>query len=170
MSTTTPFDPFRSIDRTFDRLLGEGLRGASASGSIMPMDLYRSGESFIAHIDLPGVDPSSIDIDVEDRTLTVRAERRAPEAEGAQWLSRERPTGTFARQLSLGRGLALDRIEADYRDGVLSLTIPVAEEAKPRRITVSHAGGQGGGDARRIESSDAQSSGQQQNSEAHASA
>ena len=68
MSTTT-FDPFRSIDRTFDRLLGEGLRGASATGSIMPMDLYRSGESFVAHIDLPGVDPSTIDIDVEDRTL-----------------------------------------------------------------------------------------------------
>ncbi|MGO4597621.1 Hsp20/alpha crystallin family protein [Terrabacter sp. 2RAF25] len=159
MSTTT-FDPFRSIDRTFDRLLGEGLRGASTSGSIMPMDLYRSGESFIAHIDLPGVDPSSIDIDVEDRTLTVRAERQPPEAEGAQWLSRERPTGTFARQLSLGRGLALDRIQADYRDGVLSLTIPVAEEAKPRRITVSHAGSRGdGNDARRtIESSEAQAS------------
>ncbi|NUO91149.1 MAG: Hsp20/alpha crystallin family protein [Dermatophilaceae bacterium] len=162
--STTPFDPFRSIDRTFDRLLGEGLRGASASGSIMPMDLYRSGESFIAHIDLPGVDPSSIDIDVEDRTLTVRAERRSPEAEDAQWLSRERPTGTFARQLSLGRGLALDRIEADYRDGVLSLTIPVAEEAKPRRITVSHAGSQGSDDSRRIESSEAQ------RAEEHASA
>ena len=137
MSTTT-FDPFRSIDRTFDRLLGEGLRGASATGSIMPMDLYRSGESFVAHIDLPGVDPSTIHIDVEDRTLTVRAERTSPDAEGAQWLSRERPTGTFARQLSLGRGLALDRIQADYRDGVLSLNIPVAEEAKPRKISVSH--------------------------------
>lgn len=156
MSTTT-FDPFRSIDRTFDRLLGEGLRGASTSGSIMPMDLYRSGESFIAHIDLPGVDPSSIDIDVEDRTLTVRAERQPPEADGDQWLSRERPTGTFARQLSLGRGLALDRIQADYRDGVLSLTIPVAEEAKPRRITVSHAGSQTDGDdsPRTLESSEA---------------
>ena len=106
----------------------------------MPMDLYRSGETFVAHIDLPGVDPESIAIDVEDRTLTLRAERTAPEAENAQWLSRERPSGTFARQLSLGRGLALDRIEADYRDGVLTLTIPVAEEAKPRRINVSHGG------------------------------
>ncbi|MBC9820679.1 Hsp20/alpha crystallin family protein [Terrabacter sp. MAHUQ-38] len=138
MSTST-FDPFRSLDRTFDRLLGDSLR-STAGGAIMPMDLYRSGESFVAHIDLPGVDPGSIDIDVEDRTLTVRAERTAPEEEGAQWLSRERPTGTFARQLSLGRGLALDRIEADYRDGVLSLTIPVAEEAKPRKISVSHGG------------------------------
>jgi HSP20 family protein len=137
MSTTT-FDPFRTFDRTFDRLLGDGLR--SGAGSVMPMDLYRSGESFVAHIDLPGVDPSSIDIDVEDRTLTVRAERPSPEVEGAQWLSRERPAGTFARQLSLGRGLALDRIEADYRDGVLTLTIPVAEEARPRKISVSHSG------------------------------
>jgi HSP20 family protein len=139
MSTTT-FDPFRStFDRTFDRLFTDGLR--SSAGAVMPMDLYRSGENFVARIDLPGVDPSSIDIDVEDRTLTVRAERPAPEVEGAQWLSRERPTGTFARQLSLGRGLALDRIEADYRDGVLTLVIPVAEEAKPRKISVSHGGG-----------------------------
>jgi HSP20 family protein len=136
MSTTT-FDPFRGLDRTFDRLFNDPMR-STAGGAIMPMDLYRSSESFVAHIDLPGVDPGSIDIDVEDRTLTVRAERTAPEAEGAQWLSRERPAGTFARQLSLGRGLALDRIEASYRDGVLSLTIPVAEEAKPRKISVSH--------------------------------
>lgn len=148
MSTTT-HDPFRAFDRTFDRLFAEGMRSPSGStGAVMPMDLYRSGERFVAHIDLPGVDPESIDIDVEDRTLTVRAERSAPEADDAQWLSRERPSGTFARQLSLGRGLALDRIEADYRDGVLTLTIPVAEEAKPRRIAVSH-----GGSSRAIESS-----------------
>ena len=142
MSTTTSHDPFRTLDRTFERLFADGLRNPSgaAAGSVMPMDLYRSGETFVAHIDLPGVDPESIDIDVEDRTLTVRAERSAPEADNAQWLSRERPSGTFARQLSLGRGLALDRIEADYRDGVLTLTIPVAEEAKPRRINVSHGG------------------------------
>jgi len=139
--STTPHDPFRALDRTFDRLFNEGLRSpSSAAGAVMPMDLYRSGETFVAHIDLPGVDPESIAIDVEDRTLTLRAERTAPEAENAQWLSRERPSGTFARQLSLGRGLALDRIEADYRDGVLTLTIPVAEEAKPRRINVSHGG------------------------------
>lgn len=149
--STTAHDPFRTLDRLF----GETLRGSAtgSAGAVMPMDLYRSGETFVAHIDLPGVDPESIDIDVEDRTLTVRAQRNAPEADDAQWLSRERPSGTFARQLSLGRGLALDRIEADYRDGVLSLTIPVAEEAKPRRISVSH-GGSGGGSQRRIESGD----------------
>ncbi|MDT0213978.1 Hsp20/alpha crystallin family protein [Rothia sp. ARF10] len=148
--STTAHDPFRTLDRLF----GETLRGSAGSaGAVMPMDLYRSGETFVAHIDLPGVDPGSIDIDVEDRTLTVRAQRNAPEADDAQWLSRERPSGTFARQLSLGRGLALDRIEADYHDGVLSLTIPVAEEAKPRRISVSHSGS-GGGSQRRIESAD----------------
>ena len=141
MSTTT-FDPFRGLDRTFDRLFNDSLRG-TAGGAIMPMDLYRSGESFVAHIDLPGVDPGSIDIDVEDRTLTIRAQRAPAAVEGAQWLSRERPTGTFARQLSLGTGLALDQISAEYRDGVLALTIPVAEEAKPRKISVSHSTDQG---------------------------
>lgn len=130
----TRFDPFREMDRIFN----DSLRGTA--GAVMPMDLYRAGETFVALIDLPGADPSTIDIDVEDRTLTVRAERRAVEAEGAKWLSHERVTGTFARQLALGSGLALDRIEADYSDGVLKLTIPVAEEAKPRKITVSHAG------------------------------
>jgi HSP20 family protein len=132
--TTTTIDPFRQMDRLFS----ETLRGAGSS--VMPMDLYRDGETFVARVDLPGVDPSSIDIDVEERTLTVRAQRPAESVDGAKWLSRERTTGTFARQLSLGSGLALDRIRADYRDGVLTLTIPVAEEAKPRKISVSHSG------------------------------
>lgn len=132
--TTTTFDPFRQMDR----LLTETLRGPSSS--VMPMDLYRDGETFVARVDLPGVDPSSIDIDVEERTLIIRAQRPAENVDGAKWLSRERTTGTFARQLSLGTGLALDKIEADYRDGVLSVTIPVAEEAKPRKVSVSHSG------------------------------
>lgn len=131
MSTPT-FDPFREIDR----LLGGTARGQSALA--MPMDLYREGEQFIAAVDLPGVDPASIDIDVEDRTLTIRAERRHQVGQ-VDWLTRERPTGTFARQLTLGHGLATHRISADYVDGVLTLTIPVAEEAKPRKITVNHA-------------------------------
>lgn len=131
------FDPFREMDRFFT----DSLRGPASA--VMPMDLYRSGEKFIALIDLPGADPGTIDIDVEDRTLTVRAERRSVDVEDAKWLSHERVTGTFARQLALGSGLALDRIEADYRDGVLTLTIPVAEEAKPRKITVSHGASTG---------------------------
>ncbi len=130
MVKMTALDPFREIER----LLGTAMRQAPSAVAI-PMDLYRSGDdAFVAKIDLPGVDPGSIDIDVDDRTLTVRAERRPEEA---QWLVRERPTGTFARQLTLGRGLATDRIEASYTDGVLTLTIPVAEESKPRKIQVS---------------------------------
>jgi HSP20 family protein len=107
----------------------------------MPMDLFRTGETFVAKVDLPGVDPSTIDVDVEDRTLTIRAERREQADDDVQWLSHERPSGTFARQLTLGYGVALDRISADYSDGVLTLTIPVAEEAKPRKIAVNHTGG-----------------------------
>lgn len=133
----TQFDPFRDLDR----IMSSAFRSPSATG--MPMDLYRSGEEFVANIDLPGVDPASIDIDVEDRTLTIRAERHTDLTDDVQWLSHERPSGTFARQLTLGYGVAPDKIEADYTDGVLTLRIPVAEEAKPRKISVSHrAGGQ----------------------------
>lgn len=131
---TTTFDPFREMDRALS-----ALRSPAPAG--MPMDLYRTAENFIARIDLPGADPETIDIDVEERTLTVRAERRATEGEDVQWLARERPSGTFARQLTLGYGVAADRIEADYADGVLTLSIPVAEEAKPRKIEVNLGSG-----------------------------
>jgi HSP20 family protein len=133
---TTRFNPFGEMDR----LLSDVMRSPAAAP--MPMDLYRHNEQFVAHIDLPGVDPSSIDVDVEDHTLTIRAERAARQGEDLQWLSRERPSGTFARQLTLGHGVATDRIEAEYTDGVLTLVIPVAEEAKPRKISVSHRQGQ----------------------------
>ena len=129
------FDPFREMDRWFSDV------ARTPASAAMPMDLYRAGEAFVARIDLPGVDPSSIDIDIEDRTLTIRADRRPEAGEtDQQWLVRERPTGTFARQLTLGHGVALDRIQADYSDGVLNLTIPVAEEARPRKISVNHSG------------------------------
>ena len=134
MATPSSFDPFRDLDRW----LTNGLVRTPASVG-MPLDLYRKGESFVAHIDLPGVDPATIDVDVEDRTLTVRAERPARDEDGVQWLAHERPSGSFARQLTLGYGLALDRISATYTDGVLTLTIPVAEEAKPRKIEVVHS-------------------------------
>ena len=129
----TRYDPFRDLDQML-----ASMRQAPTSPG-MPLDQDRAGEAFVAKFDLPGVDPSSIDIDVDDRTLTVRAERTATAGE-VQWLSHERPSGTFARQLTLGSGLALDKIEADYADGVLTLTIPVAEEAKPRKIQVAHTG------------------------------
>lgn len=129
------FDPFREMDR----FVNEFTR--TPNTNVMPMDLYRDGDVFTARVDLPGVDPSSIDVDVEERTLTIRAERKADGAkEGRAWLVRERGAGTFARQLSLGQGLALDKITAGYSDGVLELTIPVAEQSKPRRIQVSHTG------------------------------
>ena len=131
----TAFDPFRDLDR----MLAGTLR--TPASAAMPMDLYRTGDRFVAHVDLPGVDPSSIDVDIEDRTLTIRAERREQVDGDVQWLSHERPSGTFARQLTLGYGVASSAIEADYSDGVLTLTIPVAEEAKPRKIAVSHTGG-----------------------------
>ncbi|MDO5700119.1 MAG: Hsp20/alpha crystallin family protein [Bowdeniella nasicola] len=130
----TRYDPFREMERLMNTTMRQG---PLAPG--MPLDLYRDGDRFVAEIDLPGVDPSSIDIDIEDRTLTIRAERRSVSGEGLEWLTHERPTGTFARQIGLGLGVAPDRIEADYADGVLTLTIPVAEEAKPRKIQVSHS-------------------------------
>ena len=126
------FDPFREMDR----LLGDVTR--TPASVAMPMDLYRTGDDFVAHIDLPGVDPDSIDIDMDGATVTIRAERKTPVDGDAQWLVRERAAGTFARQLTLGRGLATDKISADYSDGVLTLTIPVAETAKPRKISVAH--------------------------------
>jgi HSP20 family protein len=130
----TRFDPFAEMDR----LLGQMFTSERASAA-MPMDLYRVGDHYVLHVDLPGVDPGSIDVNVEDRTLTIRAQRSSASEEGdAQWLTRERAVGTYARQLTVGRGLALDHITATYTDGVLTLTIPVAEEAKPRKITVSH--------------------------------
>lgn len=124
------YDPFRD----FERMFSSALPRPNVPG--MPMDLTRTGDEYVAELDLPGVDPESIDIDIDDRTLTIRAERRAREGD-IEWLSKERPTGTFARQLTLGHGVAVDRIKADYSGGVLTLTFPVAEEAKPRKITVN---------------------------------
>ena len=130
----TRHDPFQEMDR----LLGQMFAAERASAT-MPMDLYRSGDHYVLLVDLPGVDPGSIDVNVEDRTLTIRARRTtATEAPDAQWLAHERAVGTYARQLTVGRGLAIDAITATYTDGVLALTIPVAEEAKPRRIDVQH--------------------------------
>ena len=126
------FDPFREMDR----LLSDVTRTPAAVA--VPMDLYRDGDNYMVAVDLPGVDPASIDIDVDDRTLTIRAERAAKVSPEVQWLSRERPMGPFARQLTLGHGLATDQITAEYTDGVLTLTIPVAETAKPRKVEVKH--------------------------------
>ena len=137
---TIAYNPFRDVDRLFNQLA----RSAAADVRSMPMDLYRDGDNFVVKIDLPGVSADSIDIDVDDRTLTVRAEREQEEmttsGEDNRWVSRERSYGSYARQLTLGAGLNLSEISAEYADGVLTLTIPVAEEAKPRKVKVGTGG------------------------------
>ena len=123
-------DPFRELDRLTQQVFGTTTRPA-----VMPMDAWRDGDTFSVEFDLPGVDPSSIDLDVERNVLTVRAERPIREVSGEQ-LAAERPRGVFSRQLILGDNLDLDKITAGYRDGVLALTIPVAKRAKPRKISI----------------------------------
>jgi HSP20 family protein len=103
----------------------------------MPMDLYKDGETYVLSADLPGIDPGSVDIDVDGQLLTIRAQRTLASGEGVKWLTRERQGGTFLRQLSLGQGIDTERITADYSNGVLSITIPMSEKAKPRKIAVS---------------------------------
>ena len=129
------FDPFRELDRMTEQLLGVPAGGARAP-RVMPMDLYRSGDHYVVHADLPGVDPGSIDVNVDNGTLTISAERSSRTEESVQWLASERFTGSFMRQLSLGDGVDADHISATYENGVLTVTVPLAERAKPRRIEV----------------------------------
>lgn len=123
-------DPFRDFDRLANQVFGTTNRPA-----VMPMDAWREGDVFQLEFDLPGVASESIDLDVERNVLTVRAERVARNGDW-EMLASERPRGVFSRQLVLGDNLDLDRIEAHYDEGVLRLSIPVAERAKPRRIDV----------------------------------
>jgi HSP20 family protein len=125
-------DPFRDLDRLAQQMLGTATRPAA-----MPLDAYREGDTFAVKFDLPGVDPESIDLDIERNVLTVRAERRSPAPEGAELVVAERPTGTFSRQLFLGDTLDTDRVDASYEGGVLTVRIPVAEQAKPRKIQIT---------------------------------
>ena len=126
-------DPMREFDRLTQQLTG-ALRSQPTS---IPMDAYRRGEDFFVHLDLPGVDPSSVDLSVEKNVLIVKAQRAWQRQEGDEWLVAERPQGTYSRQLFLGDTLDTDHIEASYHDGVLTLRIPVAERAKPRRIEIN---------------------------------
>jgi HSP20 family protein len=128
-------DPFRELDRLTQQFFGAS--GTTARPAVMPMDAYREGDEFVVHFDIPGVDPSSIELDVERNVLTVRAERKLPAAEGVEYQVAERPRGLFSRQLFLGDTLDADRIKADYDAGVLTLRVPIAEQAKPRKIEVT---------------------------------
>jgi HSP20 family protein len=141
-------DPFRELDRLTQQAFGTRARPA-----VMPMDAYREGDHFMVHFDLPGVDPSSIDLTVEKNVLTVSAERNWQANDNQQVLASERPQGTFSRQLFLGEGLDTERVEASYDNGVLTVTIPVAEQAKPRKVQISA----GNGKAKAIETSSSES-------------
>jgi HSP20 family protein len=128
-------DPFGEIERLFQQMWQpfDGHRQLR-----MPMDAIRKGDEFLIQMDLPGVDADSVDLTVEDNVLTVKVERPAPELEDdTQALVAERPYGTFTRQLVLGDQLDTERIEASYSDGVLTLRVPVAAHAQPRKISVS---------------------------------
>lgn len=124
------FDPFADFDRLTRQVWGDN------RNNYMPVDAYKKGDRFYLHIDLPGVDPDSIDVTVEKNTLSVSAERRWEREDGEQVLLNERPAGSFSRQFFLGESLDSDSIEAGYDHGVLTLAIPVAETAKARKIAV----------------------------------
>ncbi|MCX4779885.1 Hsp20/alpha crystallin family protein [Streptomyces sp. NBC_01264] len=133
-------DPFREMDRIVQQLSGSS--GTWSKASVMPMDAYREGDEYVIAFDLPGVSTEAIDIDVERNMLTVKAERR-PVAKGdsVKVELSERPLGVFSRQIMLADTLDTERIEADYDAGVLTLRIPIAERAKPRKISI---GGESG--------------------------
>jgi HSP20 family protein len=125
-------DPFRELDRLTQQVLGTAARPAA-----MPMDAYRQGDTFYVKFDLPGIGLDNIDLTVEQNVLTVHAHREAQRAEGSELIVAERPHGTFTRQVFLGDTLDAENIDADYTAGVLTLSIPVHEAAKPRRVKIS---------------------------------
>ncbi len=126
-------DPFRELDRITQQLLGPGTTSRPA---VRPRDAWREGDPFLLEFDLPGVTPETVELDVERNVLTVKAERPAKNGDW-EMLASERPTGHFSRQLVLGDNLDLDQVTAHYDAGVLRLSIPVAERAKPRKIEIS---------------------------------
>ena len=130
------FDPFRDLDRITEQLLGVQ-SGSARAPRFMPMDLYRSGDHYVLHADLPGIDPGSVDVSVENNVLTIAAERSERTEEGVQWIASERFAGRYLRQLSLGDGIDSEKIAATYANGVLTVTLPVAERAKPRKVSIA---------------------------------
>ncbi|HSI93115.1 MAG TPA: Hsp20/alpha crystallin family protein [Jiangellaceae bacterium] len=127
-------DPFRELDRLTQQMFGRPSNGVL----VMPMDAYRKDDRFYIMFDLPGIDTESLDVTVEQNVLTVQARR--PSVSDVEWTLTERPTGSFSRQIFLGETLDVDKLEADYSDGVLTIRIPVLEAAKPRRVEIAHSG------------------------------
>jgi HSP20 family protein len=128
-------DPFRELDRLTQQVLGTTSRPA-----VMPMDAWREGDQFVVEFDLPGVKAQDVDLGVEQNVLTVKAERPIIGGQDTEMLASERPRGVFSRQLFLGENLDTDRVHAEYEAGVLRLTIPVAEKAKPHKIEIESNG------------------------------
>src|SRR4051812_12426924 len=130
-------EPFTEVNRLAQQLFGAPATGTWSHPTAMPADAYRNGDEFVIVFDLPGVDRDTIDIDIERNVLTVRAERRPVNlGENAQVTLAERPLGVFSRQMFLGDALDVEHIEASYQSGVLALRIPIAERAKPRKISI----------------------------------
>lgn len=125
------FDPFSQLDR-----IAQSVFDTSRQPRLMPVDLFREGDQYVLNADLPGVDPGSVDVDVDGHLLTIRAQRSAANRENSRWLAQERPFGSYMRQFTIGDDVDAEGISASYDNGVLSVVIPIAERAKPRKIQV----------------------------------
>ncbi len=134
---STPFDMLSQLDR-----LASGVFDTARAPHPMPVDLFRDGDQYVLSADLPGIDPGSVDLDVDGQLLTIRAERPAPAGADVKWLTHERLHGSYLRQFTLGDGVDVERITANYEHGVLSVIIPMAERSKPRKIAVASQGGE----------------------------
>lgn len=143
------FDPFRELDRFWESA------GQPSGPRSFPMNAVRRGDALHVSFDLPGFTAEQVDLTVERNQLTLTAERSWTRQDGDEWLVAERPTGTFRRQLMLGDNLDTDRLEATFRDGVLEITIPIAETAKARKIEIGTGHGHGKAEAIEASSADA---------------
>ncbi len=130
---SNPFDVLSQFDR-----LASSVFDTARTPRLMPVDLFRNGDQYVLSADLPGIDPDSVDLDVDGQLLTIRAERQ-PVDEDVKWMVHERPYGSYMRQFTLGDGVDVERITANYANGVLSVIVPMAERAKPRKISVASA-------------------------------
>lgn len=129
---SNPYDVLNQFDR-----LASSVFDTARTPRLMPVDLFRDGDQYVLSADLPGIDPVSVDLDVDGQLLTIRAERHAPVDGNVKWIAHERPHGSYMRQFTLGDGVDLENITANYEHGVLSVIIPVAERAKPRKIQIA---------------------------------
>ncbi len=129
---SSPFDVLNELDR-----FASSIMDTTRTPRLMPVDLFRDGDQYVLSADLPGVDPASVEVDLDGQLLTIQAERTRPAQENVKWLANERPYGRYVRQFTLGDGVDADRIAANYEHGVLSVILPMAERAKPRKIEVT---------------------------------